>query len=496
MKNCQFNFFLHFRTILLLFLCQGIMASAWAQSYPDITTWKVDYNNFISTSEVHGVLIIEGIESNDPRDRVAAFKGSECRGSVDQLVKINNRYYAFLTLGTNAQMDTVDFYIYIASKGKILPCTNKLVFKPHEIRGDVISQPYRIETVNVEISFKKTDVWCTADNFGYAKALVKGDSGPYQFRWNTGASTDSIGRLSAGKYRVTITDSRAIDRIDSVSIINLNRPIQVPILVRTPVRPLCINDDVHLVAVSKEEGNPSYRWYNESKLALGQGQVFHLPKIQNSMVVFCETVVHNCRSAQDSIAILVDFLPNADFSVSPDSVVKEASILQFSAHDQNKGNQYAWSFGDGGWGSRPRPYYIYNQTGSYTVELTLTNQNGCQNTVRKVDFITVQSIPGFSPGLIPSMNAALNPKESGLKVFPNPFKHELFLEMTGIEDETIKLECFDLWGRQLWQQQFNSAGNDTKLALGTQMSEVPPGVYILHLTRASAPDQTLRLIKQ
>ena len=41
---------------------------------------------------------------------------------------------------------------------------------------------------------------------------------PYTVLWNTGATADTIGGLSAGTYTVTLTDALACTKIDSVTV--------------------------------------------------------------------------------------------------------------------------------------------------------------------------------------------------------------------------------------------------------------------------------------
>ena len=381
MKNRQFTIIPFLRVILLFVLCQAFVNKSWAQIYPDTSTWKVDLNSFAYTAEVQGILIIEGFESSDPNDRVAAFKGTECRGVADQLVEINNRFYAFITLGTNDFSDVVEFFVYDASLGKILPCPNKLTFVPFDLIGNVLNmQPYPIETFNVQITFKKDDVLCTADNYGYAKAKVIGGTGPYQYHWSNGATTDSIGRLIAGKYILSVTDANAVVRIDSINIVNLNRPIEVPNLVRTPIRPLCMNDDATLVAFTSETESPVYRWYNLWNVKIGEGPTLLLENLQDSLIVICETLVRNCISVRDSIAVFVDPLPDASFSIGPNNHFLERLELTFTPNGLTTvqaGSAFAWNFGDGTTSILPVPKHIYWLPGTYTVSLTVTTPNGC-----------------------------------------------------------------------------------------------------------------------
>jgi PKD repeat protein len=381
MKNRQFTIIPFLRIVLLLVLCQAFVNKSWAQTYPDTSTWKVDLNTFQNTADVQGILIIEGFESTDPNDRVAAFKGSECRGVTNQLVEINNRFYAFITLGTNALKDTVEFFVYDASLGKVLPCPNKLTFTPFEFIGDVLNtQPYPIETFNVQITFKKGDVLCTADNYGYAKANVVGGNGPYQYKWSNGATTDSIGRLTAGKYILTITDANAVKRIDSITIVNLNRPIKPPVLLRTPDRPLCGGDDVFVTAYTEEKESPVFRWFNGFNQLMKVGPILTLKTVEDSLVVYCEVIVRNCVSARDSIEIFVEPLPNPSFSFDPFGYVITRREIKFTPDVKYPARfkyKYFWDFGDGDSETTTSVTHTYRVPGIYKVNLIIETPSGC-----------------------------------------------------------------------------------------------------------------------
>jgi len=56
--------------------------------------------------------------------------------------------------------------------------------------------------------FGGTAVSCHSASDGEAVARVSGGVAPYRLRWNTGATTDTVTRLGAGTYQVSVTDAQ------------------------------------------------------------------------------------------------------------------------------------------------------------------------------------------------------------------------------------------------------------------------------------------------
>jgi gliding motility-associated-like protein len=56
------------------------------------------------------------------------------------------------------------------------------------------------------------------------------------------------------------------------------------------------------------------------------------------------------------------------------------------------GNSYEWNFGDGQTGTGVSPNHIYTNYGSYTVQLTITDANGCKNTMTKEHEVRISEV--------------------------------------------------------------------------------------------------------
>jgi len=95
--------------------------------------------------------------------------------------------------------------------------------------------------------------------------------------------------------------------------------------------------------------------------------------------------------------------PVADFVGSPTSGTAPLSV-QFT--DQSTGNptSWSWDFGDGGTSTAQNPTHVYQNPGTYTVTLTVSNADGSDTLVR-TNYITVNPGGGFSgEGFILSKN--------------------------------------------------------------------------------------------
>ena len=64
-----------------------------------------------------------------------------------------------------------------------------------------------------------SNVTCFGAADGTAKTNVSGGALPYIYLWSNAATTDSIGALAAGTYRVTVTDNVGVTASDSITIV-------------------------------------------------------------------------------------------------------------------------------------------------------------------------------------------------------------------------------------------------------------------------------------
>jgi len=96
--------------------------------------------------------------------------------------------------------------------------------------------------------------------------------------------------------------------------------------------------------------------------------------------------------------------PNPTFTISPSSGCPPLSVQFNNTSTQQTNVNYVWNFGEAGTGGQPNTSHTYLTTGSYTVSLTGTNNNGCIGTATNNQTVTVFSMPSASFNTSPDPN--------------------------------------------------------------------------------------------
>ncbi len=93
--------------------------------------------------------------------------------------------------------------------------------------------------------------------------------------------------------------------------------------------------------------------------------------------------------------IPVAAIPNADFTGTPLTGPKPLNVQFTDASTGNGTLTYAWNFGDGNSSILKDPSHTYYTVGSYTVNLTVTDVDGPDNSSTKTQpgYITVNEVP-------------------------------------------------------------------------------------------------------
>ena len=102
--------------------------------------WEINPNDYQYSVTFTAVVNVNGLESANADDRVAAFSSGQLRGTANcQYVESLDRYFAFLTIYSNdIQGDTIVFKIYDASEDMIYDCDIIYEFTADQNLGDAL----------------------------------------------------------------------------------------------------------------------------------------------------------------------------------------------------------------------------------------------------------------------------------------------------------------------------------------------------------------------
>ncbi len=124
--------------------CFILLCLSFHALFAQTPAWKVDENAYQFTMTFVAKLNVDGKPLIGVNDKVAAFVGTTCRGASGvTYVASENAYYAYLTVFSNTQDETVYFKLYDSATDKTTVVSKQIVFKVNEHRGNLF-QSYSI----------------------------------------------------------------------------------------------------------------------------------------------------------------------------------------------------------------------------------------------------------------------------------------------------------------------------------------------------------------
>ncbi len=213
-----------------------------------------------------------------------------------------------------------------------------------------------------------TNVLCFGTNTGSATVIAHDGTPPYTYQWSDTSmiSTNAtIFNLGVGTYFVTVTDANGCMVKDSVTLTNMNPPINIS---HTSVNVLCHGDNTGSAALTVTGGTPAYQYTWSPNVGTG-------PSITNLYAgTYYVTVQDNVGcTVLDTIAI-----------TEPDSAL-QITVMNVTNVTCNNGNNGSIDISVAG-GTSP---YTYHWSNGFTTQnlnnliagnyiITVTDANNCK----------------------------------------------------------------------------------------------------------------------
>lgn len=280
----------------------------------------------------------------------------------------NGTYTVTLTIGYNGCNDTEQQVNYIT-------VTNPINFQINASTYNACSAP-------LTVNFTNNAVGATSVNWNF------GDGG------SSSQLNPSYTYTTNGTFSVTCSVTNSTGCINTVSLPNpiVTHPISSSFTVDSlnGCAPLTVrftaNATSNVPIVSYQ-----YFWGDGNNVVSGNPirvYAYNITGVYNPYLV--TTDQQGCKDTfYLPSAINVGVTPIADFTGVPRTIcVNENVIFTNLSTNTTAQSTYLWNFGDGRTSNLENPSHVYEDPGTYTVTLTVTNQ-GCSDVEVKVDYIIV-----------------------------------------------------------------------------------------------------------
>ncbi|MBI5217955.1 MAG: gliding motility-associated C-terminal domain-containing protein [Bacteroidia bacterium] len=239
------------------------------------------------------------------------------------------------------------------------------------------------------------------------------NAGAYaSYLWSTGETTQSIVVDASGNYIVTVTNTFGCFASNFIQVtVKPYVNVSVNIFVYPPDT-ACTGETVNLTAIPVNPGTaPNYQW-SVNNIPVGYNSPAYLSNsfLNGDMVICTLNSSEECALNPAKDTIIIHLYPLPDINASAD--VYSGCIplhVHFFETNTTSGYHFMWEFGDGGLSSAHNPEYIYENTGSFDILLTVTSGKGCSSSRIYNNLINVYPLPDPHFNATPIFADILNP---------------------------------------------------------------------------------------
>jgi gliding motility-associated-like protein len=291
--------------------------------------------------------------------------------------------------------------------------------------------------------------------------------GNYRYMWMPGnlhTASINVSPSSTTTYTVSVTDScGVVSASDQVTVTVL--PYSQPQVSVSPVS-ICLGEDATLVS-TVSGGLPPYSlsWSN----SLGSNDtVVVSPPVTTTYTV---TVNDYCDNQASNTGTVTISYTTASFSF----INETNAIVNFTDQSAADVVGWHWLFGDGdSLLMQPDPVHVYNDTGTYTVQLVVMNSIGCTDTAI-AQVIVLPDMYFYYPNSFTPNDDGLNDYFAGI----------------GLGIDKYEMIIFNRWGEVIFKSEDMAKGWDGR----TKSGYAPNDVYICVFNLVGDVDGVTKKVK-
>lgn len=258
------------------------------------------------------------------------------------------------------------------------------------------------EPPRLMLSVTKSEMTCSAPNGGQAAAIASGGTPPYTYLWNTGHSGAHITGLSAGKYFVTVSDSRGCSVQEKV-VLSYPEEVEVNNAIINPVTCYEGNDGKIALTLSGGKGTINISWYDAQGNLLSQritngGKTINGLKAGKYKAVFRDQ--SDCPALEQFYEVLQP--EKTVINIPSQITICQGDSRSFDLSTAFPSATFRWTDSTGTLLST-EPTFAVSAKGIYKVEIT--DQKGCRETTT---FEVLQSDKVLEVDFLAATNAYYN----------------------------------------------------------------------------------------
>ena len=250
-----------------------------------------------------------------------------------------------------------------------------------------VSSPLSITMINgATVSALATNSNCGFNN-GSIAASGTGGTLPYQYSINgiNFQANNVFNGLAAASYIVTIKDANNCTATSSAVTINQNASLTISVA-GNPI--ICEGESTTITATASGGIAPYHFSWNNGVLLSSQN--FNPTVSTNYFVVAYDA--SNCATSPQQISVVVNPKPPIAFSINPIDGCVPLKV-QFAPNSIINSSVYSWNYGDFTIGNGALTSHTYLQSGSYSVQLKVTSDKGCSDSLLKTNAVNVYPQP-------------------------------------------------------------------------------------------------------
>ncbi|MEL6132573.1 MAG: gliding motility-associated C-terminal domain-containing protein, partial [Bacteroidota bacterium] len=278
-------------------------------------------------------------------------------------------------------------------------------------------------------SSQVVDASCFGASDGFLQIYTSGGIPPYSYNWSNGDSDSILLNLPAGEYIGTLIDQNGCEERDTLTV---GQPPEIIIEIIDQKDAFCglANGEVTVEATGGAEAF-TYLWSN------GQTGATATELMGGPSVPPYEVFATDTTGCSNSLTVNLDIggEPTAAFETNYtplDSIPLIGNNVQMINLSMDA-TDYLWAFGDGNFSNEENPVHVYEESGSYTIELIAYDPLFlCPDTA----YLTLFLVP---PGIIYVPNVFT----------PNGDNRNDDFFAVGIQVATFQMDIYDRWGHLL-----------------------------------------------